>query len=519
MEMKSPSYYRYWGKTSEDGKYHLLPYHCLDVAAVGWVLMHPDGSLCRRLSEQLGVEPKWLQHWVVFLLMLHDIGKFARAFQNLVPNLSSELVAYQGQCIYQLRHDSLGYLLWKIRLNNAISHGRKNIDPWMEVICGHHGQPPKSERRGFESHFLDEDFTAVETYVQDLVEWWQPDFAPLEQIDKQLLRSASWQLAGMAVLADWLGSNQGLFSYSCEHVALNAYWNDVALVHAPAALDMAHWEQTDVAPFDGIRQQFPFIKTPTPLQHFATEQTLEQGAQLFILEDITGAGKTEAAMVLAHRLMAQGNARGLYVALPSMATANAMYERLAKSYRALFGNEVTPSLILARGAARLSDDFVETIAFEQQHPDHSYQDDDVSASAYCNAWLADNRKKALLAEVGVGTVDQALLGVLPARHQSLRLLGLVHKVLLVDEVHAYDPYMRALLIALLEMHARQGGSAVLLSATLPQSFRAELAQGFAKGLGRDAPLLTKTGYPLVTHLSVTDIQEKAIARVLNYIGG
>ena len=34
-ENKIPSYYRYWGKTAKDGSYHLLPYHCLDVAAVG----------------------------------------------------------------------------------------------------------------------------------------------------------------------------------------------------------------------------------------------------------------------------------------------------------------------------------------------------------------------------------------------------------------------------------------------------------------------------------------------------
>ena len=33
----TPSYYRYWGKADrETGQYHLLPYHCLDVAAVGW---------------------------------------------------------------------------------------------------------------------------------------------------------------------------------------------------------------------------------------------------------------------------------------------------------------------------------------------------------------------------------------------------------------------------------------------------------------------------------------------------
>jgi CRISPR-associated endonuclease/helicase Cas3 len=216
MSEAVPAYFRYWGKTSEDGNYHLLPYHCLDVAAVGWVLMHPDGALCRRIATQLNVEPSWLQSWFTFLLMLHDIGKFARAFQNLVPDLSSELVPARKQCVYQIRHDSLGYLLWRTRLNKVFGQGENSLSSWMEIVCGHHGQPPKSERRGFESHFLEEDFAAVESYVRDVTAWWQPDFAPLEQIDKQALRSTSWQLAGVAVLADWLGSNQELFAYCRE---------------------------------------------------------------------------------------------------------------------------------------------------------------------------------------------------------------------------------------------------------------------------------------------------------------
>lgn len=507
---KRADYYRYWGKTAEDGSYHLLPYHCLDVAAVGWVLLDPQRTLCRRLAEQLKVAPDWLRGWFTFCLMLHDIGKFSRAFQNLVPNLSPELVPYRGQCIYQSRHDTLGYLLWKTYLSKRLDDGNSIPEPWLEIVCGHHGQPPVRSQNGFKSHFMDEDFSAAESYVRTILGWWKPDFDPLSSIDKHVLRTISWQLAGVAVLADWLGSSREIFHYHSEPMTLPEYWDDIALPQAPAALDLTHWDQSYVAPFIGIRQQFPFINHPSPLQKHATHHTLEPGPQLYILEDITGSGKTEAAMILAHRLMASGQGRGLYVALPSMATANAMYARLAKSYRALFDDEATPSLILAHGAAKLSDEFVDTIAFTRQQTDHSYQPDDVSASAYCNGWLSDNRKKALLAEVGVGTIDQALLGVLPARHQSLRLLGLADKVLLVDEVHAYDPYMRTLLIALLELHARQGGSAILLSATLPQTFRRELVQGFSRGLGIDTPSLGESGYPLVTHLSSIGSYEKVM---------
>ena len=100
-------YFRYWGKAkpieSSGPRYHLLPYHSLDVAAVGWCLFDPKQLLCRRLAGQLGVKPEWLQQFFSFCLMLHDIGKFFRAFQNLVPSLSPDLVPYEGRCVYRQR--------------------------------------------------------------------------------------------------------------------------------------------------------------------------------------------------------------------------------------------------------------------------------------------------------------------------------------------------------------------------------------------------------------------------------
>ena len=195
------------------------------------------------------------------------------------------------------------------------------------------------------------------------------------------------------------------------------------------------------------------------------------------------------------------------MALPTMATANAMYQRLGKVYRRFYESSGhLPSLILAHGARELSNPFRKSVCLpENQAEDMNYTDghdereQELSATAYCHAWLADSRKKALLADVGVGTLDQALLAVLPARHQSLRLLGLGRKVLLVDEVHAYDSYMQRLLDALLEIHARQGGSVIMLSATLPQTMRENLVAAFHRGLVDDAPEIVSNAYPLATH--------------------
>jgi CRISPR-associated endonuclease/helicase Cas3 len=76
------------------------------------------------------------------------------------------------------------------------------------------------------------------------------------------------------------------------------------------------------------------------------------------------------------------------------------------------------------------------------------------------------------------------MAVLPLYHQSLRLLGLARNILIVDEVHAYDPYMHTLLCTLLRFHARLGGSAILLSANAAHAYKEELLCSYAEGRGK-----------------------------------
>ena len=86
-----------------------------------------------------------------------------------------------------------------------------------------------------------------------------------------------------------------------------------------------------------------------------------------------------------------------------------------------------------------------------------------------------SKKRALLSEYGVGTVDQAILPILPVRHNFVRLWGLANRVVLFDEIHAYDAYTGTLLVHLLRWLLALGSSVVLLSATLPPSIRRKLA--------------------------------------------
>jgi CRISPR-associated endonuclease/helicase Cas3 len=128
------------------------------------------------------------------------------------------------------------------------------------------------------------------------------------------------------------------------------------------ALDDAGISPADVEDFGGMSKLFPEIQTASPIQGFAEALPLPAGPALVIVEDVTGSGKTEAALTLAHRLMAAARANGLYVALPTEATANAMYARLGSSFRRLFKRDAAPSLVLAHGRRALHEGFRGSVA-------------------------------------------------------------------------------------------------------------------------------------------------------------
>jgi CRISPR-associated endonuclease/helicase Cas3 len=324
------------------------------------------------------------------------------------------------------------------------------------------------------------------------------------KIPEKISPVASWIVAGFAVLTDWIGSNQNDFLFTQVPQNLYGYWHE-ALGKAKTAIAKKMIIAKTVASEQTFNNLFPFITEPTPLQNWASSEAPITGKpQLFIIEDMTGAGKTEAAFMLAHRIMAHGGgaqADGVFIALPTMATSNAMYKRLAVKneqqgeteslYERLFAPEQKPMLVLAHGAARIDEEFqrsieaflgVETSNDEPYNKDDDKGEKEESISALCSPWIADTNRKALLADVGVGTIDQVLLGVLYSKFQSLRLLGLHRKVLIVDEVHANDAYMHQILQRVLEFHAAFGGSVILLSATLPKQMKQDLVNAFQTGL-------------------------------------
>jgi len=448
-----------------------------------------------------------------WLLCWHDIGKFAHSFQQIYIhndlNLHDEYIVHYEK----IPHATLGYWLWDNYLSEfpelfpnsslAARKLKRAIALWMPLTTGHHGRPPSSMTDL--KNFRQQDKEAARDFLTrikplfpliEIPEFWDDDDGIA------LFKKLSWFISAVIVLADWVGSSTQYFPRIAKSMDVETYWQQHALVKAKNAIS-AFPPSSEVAPFCGITALFPFIQQPTPLQQKALELDIDkEGPQLFILEDVTGAGKTEAAFILTHRLMAAGKAKGLYFGLPTMATANAMFDRMSESWLALYQPDSRPSLVLAHSARGLMDRFNQSV-WSGDLTGSEEPDDKQPSSQGCAAWFADSNKKALLAEVGVGTLDQAMMAVMPFKHNNLRMLGLSHKNLLADEIHAYDNYMSRILECLVEKQASDGNITILLSATLSQQQRDRLVAAFAKGAKSrvEAPLLGYDDYPWLTQVT------------------
>lgn len=519
-----PPYYRYWGKTDrtddERTRCHLLAYHCLDVAAVGRRLLERDPVLRDRLASMVGLSADDLIPIATFFLAVHDLGKFSDRFQGLSPCVMQRLSCRDGGRAYlpTKHHSTMGYVLWESDVwprceehagvatqvpANTSRLPRKKWRYWFSAVTGHHGTPPDGEiDTDIDRIFHRDDREAAGTFVAEMCRLHLPPGGlsdAVGAVPSQSFAVSSWFLAGLAVLADWIGSSDA-FLFREDAMPLEEYWRTIALPRADAALDRAEILPVRSSRAAGLAGLMGRPMEPTPLQSHLEACPLGPDPELFILEDATGSGKTEAALVLAHRLIEAGRGEGLFMGLPTMATANAMYARFGNLYRRFFDDDESPSLLLTHGRAHLARAPLASISFAPALPGTDAPKEERLATVACSAWLAENRKRALLAHVGVGTIDQALMAVLPIRHQSLRLLGLARSVLIVDEVHAYDSYVHQLLCALLYFHAAFGGSAILLSATLPARQRQELIESYRRGGGQTgvAPLAAHAPFPLVT---------------------
>lgn len=481
----------FWAKTGKGDEWLSLDRHLDDVAAVAdriWaVALTPRqrawfASSCR-------VDEATMRAWWVFLAGIHDVGKASPAFQGLVPDLAARVVAPElpiGSIVGgAVRHDQVSGAILVHSWGNAWA---PDVVPatWQSlaaVISGHHGVL-RSKRE-----LSDASFRALEPFPG-----WTPHQRALLDARAERLRlrpdrvptptssSVVLALAGLITVSDWIGSDQERFPVTAT--AERAESTTLAV----SAVTSAAWAAPRVTPGQEFGDLFVVARhdpDSVPCTPRASQRAVIDALDgrndpcLVLVEDRTGSGKTEAALWAAYRGLENG-ARGVYIGMPTRATANQLHQRTERFLARALVDDAARVRLLHSGV-EASDPAVGEVPMPSAV---AVQGDDAEAAAReetdARAWFLD-RRRGLLERFGVGTIDQALLAVLTARHFTVRLWGLQGKVVIADEVHAYDAYMSALLDRAVEWLAALDCPVVLLSATLPPNRRAELVTAYRRG--------------------------------------
>ncbi|MFD9337192.1 type I-E CRISPR-associated protein Cse1/CasA [Streptomyces sp. NPDC060028] len=522
-----------WAKHDQKaGKWLQLWRHMADSAAMAGRLW--DGwtphNVRRLVAESLPGGEDDARLLVVWLAAIHDIGKATPAFACQVDHLADAMRAAGlemptlkqfGDARKRAPHGLVGQVILEEWLER---HGwsPRAAMAFAVPVGGHHGVPPGHDQ----FPYLHQHTELVRTPGQSEQLW--------QAVQTELLdacaaaydvenRLPHWRtvklpqpvqvvLSALVILADWIASNSDLFLLFPEDQPrgdverIESAWRGIELPPpwcSPAVTETAQ---------SLFETRFKLSQS-RPLQDEAVRLAREASTPgLMIIEAPMGEGKTEAALAVAEVLASRTRAGGCFVALPTRATANAMYGRMRNWLKHLPGDGAR-TVSLAHSKAFLNDDFARDMragartiaAVDLDGATDSVRSDRTdqcaaSSELVAHQWLR-GRKKGMLAPFVVGTIDQLLFAGLKSRHLALRHLALAGKIVVIDEVHAYDAYMNEYLECVLSWLGEYRVPVIMLSATLPAARRQALALAYV-GRSDDRYELAETNsYPLISVIS------------------
>jgi CRISPR-associated endonuclease/helicase Cas3 len=453
-----------WAKTVDGDPGISVRGHCFNV---GW-----SASSMARLMP-LDVQAL-LPKGFATLAALHDVGKISMGFLVKCPawlemhGLTSLAARERWAVNAESDHAKVGQLF----LQQVLTSSR--AQKWAVAVGSHHGRifgPSLSRVRRIAPRFTWEEEQRHELTAElSAIFGPMPDHAPRADL------ADLWLLAGLITVADWIGSNEDYFP------ADRALLLEESERSARSALGRLDWSGGAMAEkdFAGLFENYQ----PSDLQVQVHELCGRGG--LIIVEAPMGCGKTEAALWAAHRLIVSGRNQGLFFALPTQVTSNRIFQRIRPFLIAALKD--TTNFRLAHGASWLQEE--SSVRLRPAVTDETEATDYVAQG---RSWFA-SAKHALLARYGVGTVDQALLGVTAVKHFFVRRFALAGKVVVLDEIHGYDIYTGRLIKELIRELLALRCTVIILSATLTRARREELlAQA-----GVPAGSVKSEAYPLIT---------------------
>ncbi|MGA4960497.1 CRISPR-associated helicase Cas3' [Streptomyces lavendulocolor] len=535
---------RLWGKSAarNGGRTHLLLGHLLDTAAVAEVMWdrYLSAALRARLEKVSGGRGRL---WFMWICGIHDCGKACPAFQAL-DEAESPPVRATGLTWGRLpadrrqrwRHDVAGAALLRPRLVEEWGSAESAAWVW-PLVAGHHGtfpsvqglRPSHREVQGRGAAWGEVQQAVVDVFTRAV------GFADLADVRPvgALTKAEQLALSGLIVMADWIASDSEQFE-GIEDAG------EVSLAGARRRAETA-WKRL------GLRGGWGALATPEgrldPLTGRlgvvprASQRELVERAWvmpapgLMVAEAPMGEGKTKAALAAAEVLAARFGLDGVFVAMPTQATSDPMYEQVLAWARS-FDPDLEAQVGLLHGKRRFNPTWRRIWESQRTGPSgagdgqrtgeldpfdvYGAMEEDAAygmppATAGSGEWLEEREgparwflgsKRGLLTAFAVGTVDHLLYAATRTRHVMLRFAGLVGKVVVVDEVHAADIYMRQFLLEALRWLGQAKVPVILLSATLPPAQRQACVDAYLSGALSAAdtvcPVPEPAGYPCVT---------------------
>lgn len=513
-----------WAKTDRDNpspdRYHALVLHLIDVAAVANELQRTAWSPYRRRrwADALGVDDDVAGKWLAFIAGAHDLGKASPSFQQRAEGHLDRINRQTGQSFKERQ------------LTNPLPHGFVTVgtlagllvdrfevaplpaDRFAMATGAHHGAFASS------GEFMDalpesgrqrEIGTGVwATWRADLLDYLAtavglPQPLPIELRDCLLTYPSALTLAGTVSYSDWVGSDERFFPLTTIVPEAPAEAFDESTTKARSALRELRFHVPSVAiPAGSISETFDLVREPNDGQIAAMEaMETANGPGIAVIEYPMGWGKTEVALWMAARWAERDGVEGFYVAMPTRTTSDQLFQRVNSMIQFHAGaTGANPNLIKVSGQTPygasepdIGQITAEEDIFSNANPS---ADRDTGTGAerasqvdarqqrnesFRRARWFGQRGRGPLATYGVGTIDQAMLGVLTTRHHFVRLAGLDGRTIIFDEVHSYDVYMSTIVDRLLGFLGALGCPVVILTATLPMDRTRSLVKAYTDG--------------------------------------
>ena len=466
----------------------------------------------------------------IFIGAIHDIGKASPAFQlkkgfSNSKDLDKELIEKLVRAGFigidspdllaspeKTPHGLAGEVILSV-----LSDRFKKENDIGSIVGGHHGRP--IDNKSMISEVLKsykKNLFQSENENSDIYKIWlsihtdilnnalkNSGFKRCEDIPV-LSQPAQAMLLGLLTMADWISSNTYFFPL------IGIFYDADIDMNKRCEYGFKKWKKSNGSDIwlpeiyadcnELFKERFGF--EPRNVQSiFAQTISDAKNPGLIILEAPMGLGKTEAALVGAEELAIKSGRGGLFFGLPTQATSNGIFPRIISWLGKLSANlGERRGLRLVHGKAFLNEEYNNLTNASNIDIDG---DNEGKEGFVVNQWFC-GKKTAIMDDFVVGTVDQLLMMALRQKHLALRHLGLSKKVVVIDEVHAYDAYMDQYLNMALEWLGAYNVPVILLSATLPKKSRVDFINHYLIGKGvklnkDDIGHLEVDDYPLITY--------------------